>query len=545
MPPEKRASAGAVLTKQENIVKRLVDRYITFATGILVLVLVLVFVPSNKTDTARVANTAGITPATSPGAPGETVSGVSCGPGKLQIPWSVYSPICEPKWSGNNGGSTYNGVTKTTIRLTYREASSTVLNALYMVIPKTVIGTNQNAETTLNAYISLFNKEFELYGRHVQLVPYVGSGNFISEDTGGGLVQANADATNVASSLHGFADMSLVDASAAYAQDLALKKVVSLSIYENSQDYYQLNAPYAYTPGPNCTEQANADAAILAKTVYGLPATDAGPGTVGKPGKIGILYQDTPQWTTCANQTASLLENTYKEQTPVMQSYAFDLSQFATESATIMAKFKQAGVTTVLCVDCDPVSPFYLFGAADNAQYYPQWFYAGLFSYAFTGGDGYGHLYPAEQTDHMISLGEPVPSNKLQQEALQAYLKTGAPLSQLNPSYYFIYMSLLQFYSILQSAGPDLTPQTFEQGAFNYRNDLTTSASNGIFGQWTWQSGKFDPANGFAIMHWNPNAISNMNGTKGAFVACNNDTQYQYSNSANSLPNHKPLNCPG
>jgi hypothetical protein len=209
-----------------------------------------------------------------------------------------------------------------------------------------------------------------------------------------------------------------------------------------------------------------------------------------------------------------------------------------------MAKFKAANVTTVLCVDCDPITPSYIFSAADSASYYPQWLFGGLFSYTFTGGDGYGHLYAPDQTDHLIFLGEPVPQNKLKQEAYQAYLKTGAPLSQLSPAYYFIYMSLLQFYDALQSAGPDLTPQTFEQGAFNATGDLPASAMNGIFGQWTWQQNKFDPANGFAIMHWNPNTVSNVNGTKGAWVACNNDTQYLFSNSVAGLQDHKPLSCP-
>ncbi len=551
MPPENKSSNSAMgaLAKVERPVKKIFDRYITFATGVLALVLILVFIPSNKTQVAVVANTSNITPATSPGAPGQTVSGVACGPNKPQIPWSVYSPICEPKWSGNNGGSTYNGVTGTTINLTYRYAASAILNALYGIVPEKVIGTNQDAISTMQAYIKLFNKEFELYGRKVNLVPFVGQGNFIAEDTGGGLAQAKADAVNVASSLHGFADMSLIDASAAYSKDLALSKVISMSIYENSQQYYQQNAPYAYSPGPNCTEQAAAEAAILAKSVYGIPQTDAGPGSEGKTGKIGIIFQDTPQWTICANEASNLLQNTYHEQAPIMQSYAFDLSQFPTESATMMAKFKAENVTTVVCIDCDPITPLYVFQAANNANYYPQWLFGGLFSYTFTGGDGYGNLYAPNQTNHMIFMGEPVPQNQIQQEAYQAYLKTGAPLSQLSPAYYWMYMSLLQFYDALQAAGPNLTPLTFEQGVFNTRGDLPSSSANGIYGQWTWQQNKFDPSNGFAIVHWKASAVSNLNGTpaygtKGAWVACNNDTQYLFSNTVAALPNHKPLNCP-
>ncbi len=51
------------------------------------------------------------------------MSGVHCGPGVRQVPWSAYAPWCEPAYHGNNGGATAPGMTGNTITLTYRIAS--------------------------------------------------------------------------------------------------------------------------------------------------------------------------------------------------------------------------------------------------------------------------------------------------------------------------------------------------------------------------------------------------------------------------------------
>ncbi len=533
---------------------KVLKRYVNFASFVVILILIATFLPSAKTNKLVTANTSGITPAPAPGTAGVMANGTMCGPGVPQVTWSKYSPLCEPAWNpakDQNGGATSNGVTATTINLTYREATTSELQLLYGLVHESVIGTNAAAETTMAAYIKFFNSQFDLYGRKVVLVPFTGQGNFISEDTGGGLTEAKADAVTAAHTLNAFADMSLVDASNAYAQDLENQGVISFSIYENPQSYYVQNAPYAYSPGPNCSENAMADAAIVAKSVDGLPAIYAGdPSMHSMPGKVGILYQDTPTATQCAQEMANDITNVFGAPAPAMQSYAFDLSTFSQESAAMIASMKQKNVTTVICAGCDPVSPAFLFQAADQQNYYPEWIYSGLFSEGFTGADGFGTLYPQDQMIHDIGIGEPMPSNQLQQEAYQVYLKTKAPLSQLLPSYTFAYVSLLQFFDALQAAGPDLTPATFQQGMFNTRGDLPDSAAGGNYGGWHFGPNRFDPAASIGIVYWDPNAKSNLSGTefygkKGAFVACNGGAQYSFTDDFAALPNHKQLACFG
>ena len=47
---------------------------------------------------------------------GTTISGTTCTPSTSQFP-GAYAAPCVPKFTGNNGGATYNGVTSTTITL--------------------------------------------------------------------------------------------------------------------------------------------------------------------------------------------------------------------------------------------------------------------------------------------------------------------------------------------------------------------------------------------------------------------------------------------
>ena len=76
----------------------------------------------------------------------------------------------------------------------------------------------------MNTYINYFNKQYELYGRHVVLKPYKGQSDYIQEDQGNDAPQAQADAQNEAES-GAFADATYyLKASELFQQPLAHKK---------------------------------------------------------------------------------------------------------------------------------------------------------------------------------------------------------------------------------------------------------------------------------------------------------------------------------
>ena len=66
-------------------------------------------------------------------------------------------------------------------------------------------------------------------------------------------------------------------------------------------------------------------------------------------------------------------------------------------------------------------------------------------------------------------------------------------------------------------AGPDLTPQTFENGMRAYPGSQA-GAPNALYGTWGFPAGHFTPQLDWAIIYWDPNKTSPYNDKQGAYV---------------------------
>ncbi len=527
---------------RRRIDPRVRARRLAAVGAILVLAIALLAFPkvtSSQTAalTTRVTTLPGQTPMNAPFSAGTTVGGYPCGPGLRQVPWSAYAPACEPRWSGNNGGATAPGVTATTITLSYREAASAILQELYALVPPSVVGTNAGAIQTMQSYINIFNKDFELYGRHVVLAPFNGQGNFINEDTGTGAPQAEADAITAATSLHAFADMSLIDSSDTYTQDLQAQKVIAFGLHAQYQQWYQQNAPWQYTPGPNCTKSADAIGALFGKQLKGLPAQFAGGALKTEPRKLGIFYSNIVGEQQCEQQVVQSLAS--YGVTPVAQAnLAFNLSELAGESATAVAQMKAAGATTIICVGCDPISPRFYFAAATQDNYYPEWLIDSEYSTNASATPPFIRLLPADQRAHILTIGTPPTASSLS-EAVHAYdLGNTDPSATIYPAYPLVYASILQFFSALQLAGPDLTPSNFQAAM----RSIPQSSPGGELGGWNGASGPYDVASSFQILRWDQGATSPADGQQGTYEVCNGGASYPFDTSP-PLPAHTPLHC--
>jgi len=460
---------------------------------------------------------------------GVAVSGVRCGPGVRQVPWSKYAPWCQPAFHGNNGGSTSPGVTATTITLTYREAVTAAEEELGATFAPSLIGTNAEAIATMRAYISVFNKYFELYGRHVVLKPFVGKGDFLAEDQGEDQSEADADAAH-AKSLGAFADISLLASTPPYDDALANDGVISIGGTASSLAELQAHAPYEYTPGPDCEKAATAAAAVIGRSMAHLPAIFAGdPAMRTRIRTFGLIAPDNPMYQGCAKTTVEILKDRYHVVLARQVYYSFDLADLANQAANAIAQLKAAGVTSVLCA-CDPLTPIYLTEDANQQDYHPEWFALGF-------GDAFSRLPAQNQWSHAVSGGlANVPRHE--QEAYKVY-RMAVPKGKIIPTYASIYEPLLLFFDALQAAGPDLTPENFEKGFWS----LPPSLPGGQFGEWTFGPGSFDPAASFQMLWWDPHARSVQDGDLGTWEPCNGGASYLYANYAASLPMGKQLQC--
>jgi hypothetical protein len=511
------------------------------------LVLLLLLTPELTAYSTALPTPSGITAPNVPGSPGRTVAGVDCRPGTRQVPWSAYAATCQPAWHGNNGGATAAGVTASTITLTYRLAATNELQELYALIPPDVVGTNDQAVHTMQAYVDTFNHYFELYGRKVVLRPYTGQGNFINEVTGSGLGEAQADALTVASGLHGFADMSLVDSSVTYTQALEDHGVIAFGQYLQDADWYRSRAPYQYSVGPNCTKGASSIGAILGRGLSGTPAIYAGdPALHTKTRVYGIIYPDNTTATACAKRIESALAAS-GHASAVDVAFTFDPSTLIQTSANAVAQLRSHGVTTVICASCDPVTPVFLFIAAHNDGYRPEWFLQSYFAGGTSNLDNFvaNELAKAGTPDEapgILTLGN-APVAPAQQEAVKAYLVGNhGSRAGLLPSYLWAYGPLLDFFNLLQAAGPDLTPQTLRAAMANAAA-LTPSSLGGQLGGWAYGAGMVDPAVDYSLLRWSPGTRSTFDGRPGAFIACYGGRAFTFAGGGADIAAHTQPGC--
>lgn len=468
--------------------------------------------------------------------PGLAASGVHCGPGVRQVTWSKYAPYCQPEFHGYNGGATSPGVTSKTITITFRYAATPAeVSALNQVAPGTA-ATEQQAIKLMNQYISVFNKNYDLYGRHVVLKVFNGQGDYLQELSGSGQAAAEADAAT-AKSLGAFADVSgTVFNTPPYDDALATQHIISVGGLFDSASALRQEAPYEYFPGPDCEKTAQASAALVGRSMAGLPAIYAGSKTMRHETRtFGLVSPDNPIYKACGQALVNDLKRNYGITLKTWIRYTVDLnaiSEAASNALNMVTQLKSAGVTTVLC-GCDPITPLFLTQDANDQNYHPEWLSLGL-------DDAFSRLPNAAQWDHSLSGG--VGSLKAsQEEAVAAFhLADPNPASTPPPSFQFIYEPLLLLFDALQAAGPDLNATTFEQGL----DSLPPSLPNGEFGPWRFGPGTVDPLAGFQVLRWDSQALSPEDGLRGTELVCNNATTYYFSDHVSALPLHRQLDCP-
>ena len=479
-----------------------------------------------------------------PGAAGGSTSGVArtgvkCAPGVRQFSWSGRSPYCVAAFSGNNGGATGQGVTASTITLTFRIPNSAEDDAI-----DALAGTaNVNYPAMiadLQTYIKYFNTQFELYGRHVVLKAFNGQGDYIEEDQGQDLGAAQADAVS-AHDMGAFGDVTFsLGSSEPYEQDLAAEHVISFSSVGEPQSWYQSYAPYEFSvQSGSGTTGIEESAAVVCRRLAGMPAIFSGDALSQHTKRVfGIIYPENPNYAAEVAQYKQILSSCGVSVAKTV-AYAINVSEYTQEALSTVALMKAAGVTTILCA-CVPIFPILLAPAASGQAYDPEWFSADF-------GDPVTQDYTSSEWGHDIAGGVPFP-DATQTEAYHVYELADpghqpAENEPTSPPYYYVpYYTLLQVFEGLQAAGPDLNASSFEAGTFALP---PSTGSDPIGGRWVSGNDVFDPVVSFGLVWWNPNATSDFDGKAGTYEPCNGGQIYTVSDLAALGPPGVQLDCFG
>jgi hypothetical protein len=382
--------------------------------------------------------------------------------GRYKMP-TVYAPPCVPlpAAGASNGGSTAGGVTSDTINIVaYQPEPGGLSSAI-----SAAAGTPAQALATVQAYVDMFNKIFEMYGRHVNLIPFQATG--ADNDP----VAAHADAVTVAEQDHAFASLSGPGTTSAYEEELARLHVLCMGCGDSSTyGEIQRNAPYQWANLPTADTSLTETVDYMVAKLNGKPAIWAGDPTMHTQQRKFIVVSETseppsPGYQELEQSLFTKLKDGHAHMaswTPL--TYTLNLATLPTQAATVAEKLKASGATSVVFAG-DPIMPIYLTRACASLGYHPEWIITGI---VLTDTAALARYYDQSEWTHafgVTSLAVPVPVASGDAYHLYRwwYGADTSPASLAAPA---ILPPIEQFFDGVQLAGPDLTAQNFATGLF-------------------------------------------------------------------------------
>lgn len=480
---------------------------------------------------------------------GKTISGTACSSGTPQFD-SPYALPCVAKFTGNNGGATYDGVTATTINLARREFPQTANGEEIAAQAKAEgYALPQVTDQVMQTFLTYFNSVYDLYGRKVTVTPAASTSNYTAELLNTGQATACADADKIANQQHAFGEVGFGDnfqggGTGVFSQCAAQQKLVEFDggAYFN-EGYFQQGNPYIWSVPEDCSRIAVNSAEAYAKLLIGKKATYAGDASLKtQTRKLGIYVPNLPPYTSCTQQSVQTMEQKYHvpaAQVSTVFTYGLDISTFQQSVQQAIVQFKAAGVTTIVTA-CDSFSLALLTKAAKAQNYHPEWLLNGV---AGDDTDTVAQTYdPTEVNGHLFGLSEAPPQNilfgpsspagKLYQHLTGHAIPAGTDGD---------YGDLVWIFNALQAAGPDLTPQNLAKGVHGLP---ALGAPDYSYGKWDLSTGPTGAqgdgdhtlVSDARFVYWNGTGTSPDNGKQGTFVPVFNGKRFSTGQWPTSLP---------
>jgi hypothetical protein len=414
--------------------------------------------------------------------------------GRVAIP-NYFAPECYANVA-DNGGATAPGVTGDTITVVAYIAPDTDPILDFITGPINADDTGAQAKETYQGYTDLYNQYFQLYGRHVDLKFLDGSGT--SDDP----VQARADAVKAVEEMHAFAVWGGPVLSPAWTEEIKARNVVCLGCPAVID-----NAPSSFPVVASGAQTRLQLAEYIEKKLAGKPAEFAGDDAFKTKDRVfGQIYLQTAggnQDKDAANFKAALAEANVALAEQIQ--YQLDPGTLAQQAATVIAKLKSSGVTTVL-FNGDPIAPATFTREATAQGYFPEWIYGGS---ALVDTTAFGRTFDQQQWAHAFGISS-LPARTAPNVGAATYLYnwfkgTDPPA---NDTAGVLWPQPALFFAALQAAGPHLTLDTFRDGLFS-----ATPAARAVTQPYVsygdkgiWPGTDYNGIDDFTEIWWDPNA---------------------------------------
>lgn len=378
--------------------------------------------------------------------------------GRVAIPY-FFAPECFADVE-DNGGATHRGVTEDSITVVYYSEpdSDPVLD--FITGPIANDDTRGQVEETVQGFMDLFGSYYQTYGRTVDLRIVQASGSSTDE------VAARADAQRAVEEHKPFAAFGGPVLTSAWADEMAAAGVVCISCGSmGNEDFREQRAPYLINIGMAGNQTDLHAAEWVSTRLAGKPAEFGGDAMTDTERVFGHVYiSSSEESERNAQQFADALSERGVELAERL-SYELDPGRLPEQATSVISKLKESGVTTVL-LQADPIAPATFTQEATNQEYFPEW--------AVVGGtlvdtNTFGRVFDPQQWRHAFGITSGAVS--LAPEitpgfALYEWFHGEPPPAAETAPILFPSPSL--FFSLVQAAGPNLTPETFNDALFAY-----------------------------------------------------------------------------
>jgi hypothetical protein len=438
-------------------------------------------------------------------------------------------PPCAAKFpaGADNGGDTYQGVTRDTIKVVVFEAEpNAAVNAVLQ--PQGLAASDDEIHAIDDASQKFIAKHYELYGRKIEWHRVRGACPTTPPDYDACLAAAREVVK--------MKPFMVVWGQPLYAtvfDEWAKAGIISIGGWHFDEKYFTQRRPYRYDIFMDGTSSANLIGEYYCKKLAGKNADHAGattfPGTAqpirATHRRLGISVPEIEANVSTAKHVADIVRACDPGHDPVISTYTSDIERAAEQSQATTQKYISAKVTTVVCM-CDPVAPIFGGPAFTAAGYYPENLLPGL---GLLDYDKLGRLYDQQQQQHSFGpshLRDEVPFHDSDASIVWRDVgNPGEPCKRCNLDWAY-YAAAAAF---IQGTGPILNPLNMEKAV------LTSKPTNG------WEASghnshaimtKFGPGDYTALqdareVYWDPTAISKIDGQPGAYVSLQGGRRYE------------------
>ena len=450
-----------------------------------------------------------------------------------------YAPACVPKFTGDNGGATYQGVTKDTIKVVvYIGNLGPAVDALLDAQGANPAPADRQRFNAAAAKV--INERYELYGRKLEIKEWEGQCASVPPD----YPCLRNEMRQLVQQEKPFAVLWRTSLASPAFDELSALKVLNLGGWHFREIFNQQRRPYHWDFTMSGDEIMKLSGEWWCKRMHGGKARYAGETGDGEGQNpptndirsrtrvLGVISTDDPENKLAVNiLKAELAKCGAKVEHEFY--YSQDITRAEEQRRLAVAKMREAPESTSIMCFCDLVAPIFLYQACEEAGYYPEHIIIGS---GFMDGDAaaqaYDHTLPPEghQFENAFGLSSIPAQPPRNANAPTRVWKAGGQPGEVPNNYAsstvdWEYFGMLA--TLIQGAGPNLTPANVEAGAIRQpprggaaqTTDIFTNRRSFAKGNYTWNDDMRE-------VYWSPTKPSSFNGEPGSYITMNNGVRF-------------------